>query len=68
MKFTYLRHDIALWFYHRTGMQSPWQLVVKIMPKRLKFWVLIDQGTKHIRTNETVPEVPFTEVLQRSGR
>ncbi len=57
----------TLWLYRRFGVQSPWGFVVKIMPKRLKYWVLIDQGVKHIHTNEIVPNVRFTQVLQRSG-
>lgn len=55
------------WIYHKLGVQSLWGLLVKIMPQRLKYWVLIDQGVKHIHTNEIVPEVEFTKVLKRSG-
>ena len=67
-KYRYIKHDIALWFYRRTGLQSPWQIIVRVMPRRLKYWTMIDLGTRHIERNETVPEVPFTEVLQRAWR
>ena len=38
------------------------------VPKRLAYWVLIDQGVRHIRSDETVPDVPFTVILDRAGR
>jgi len=61
------RYWYQMWIYHKLGVQSLWGLLVKIMPRRLKYWVLIDQGVKFIHTNEVVPDVPFTQVLQRSG-
>lgn len=40
----------------------------KRLPERLRFYVLIDAGVKCMRPNETVPEVPFTVVLERFGK
>jgi hypothetical protein len=37
------------------------------MPQRLAFRVLVDQGVRHIRSNEVVPDVTFCDVLKRSG-
>lgn len=55
------------WVYRQLGIQNLWEILVKIMPKSLKYWVLIDQGVKFIHSDEIVPNVPFTKVLQRSG-
>jgi hypothetical protein len=59
------------WLYRRLGVQSPWGLVVKAMPLRLRYWVLLDQGCKHIggsaHPHEVVPEVTFMDVLARAG-
>lgn len=41
--------------------------IAKHLPQRICYWVLIREGVRHIRDNEIVPEVPFTEVLSRSG-
>jgi hypothetical protein len=32
------------------------------------FYSLIDTGVRHIKSNEVVPEVPFTTVLDRAGK
>lgn len=35
------------------------------LPKKLAYWSFIIQGTKAIRSDETVPEVTYVEVLNR---
>jgi hypothetical protein len=39
-----------------------------LVPRRLRYWCLIAAGVEHIRGNEVVPDVPFTEVLSREGK
>lgn len=38
------------------------------LPRRLAYWSLIDTGVRHMRSDETVPEVPFTVILERAGK
>lgn len=38
------------------------------LPRRLAYWSLIDSGVRYMESNEVVPEVPFTLVLERAGR
>lgn len=45
-----------------------WSWAGRAVPRRLAYWVLIAEGVRHIQDNEIVPEVPFTTVLNRSGR
>lgn len=56
------------WVLRRLGVQNLWGLVVKRMPQSLRYWVLVDQGSKHIAGNEVVPDVPFMVILERSSK
>ena len=49
---------------NRTG---EWALreIARRVPRRLAYWVFIDQGVRHIRSDEVVPEVTYMEILQR---
>lgn len=38
------------------------------LPRRLAYWSFIDTGVRHIRPNEVVPDVRYTELLQRAGQ
>ena len=38
------------------------------LPRRLAYWSFIDAGAWYIRTNEIVPEVAYTVILERFGR
>lgn len=37
----------------------------RLLPKRLRYGVLICEGVRAIRSDEVVPEVTFLDVLQR---
>jgi hypothetical protein len=39
----------------------------KMIPARLRYWILVFEGARHIDYNEVVPEVPFMTILRRSG-
>lgn len=41
--------------------------VARVLPRRLRYWVLIDMGAAHIHGNEIVPDVPFMTVLERAS-
>ena len=45
-----------------------WSALGRAVPRRLAYWVLIAEGVRHIRDYEEVPAVPFTTVMDRSGR
>jgi len=52
---------------HRTG---EWSMrgIAHRLPARLKYWVFIDVGAANIRSDEIVPDVRYTEILQRMER
>lgn len=39
-----------------------------LIPARVRYWVLVHEGVRHIRGHEVVPTVSFTDILHRSGR
>ncbi len=59
---------IRRWFYRHLGIQAPGDLVAKFIPKRIRYWVLIREGSRLMRSNEVVPDVTFCAVLERAGR
>lgn len=52
---------------HRT-IEWGWATAAHRLPRRLAYWSLIDTGVRHIRSNEVVPEVEFTTILERAGK
>lgn len=38
------------------------------MPRRLAYWVLIDQGVRHMEDTEIVPHVGFMDIVQRADK
>lgn len=38
------------------------------LPRRLAYWSFIDTGVRLIRSDEIVPEVRYTELLQRAEK
>lgn len=51
----------------RTGELWWYYTAPKLLPRRLRYGVLIHEGVRQIRHDEEVPAVPFTEVLKRTG-
>lgn len=51
----------------RTG-EAAWRTAAHRLPRRLAYWSLVDSGVRHMHSNEVIPEVPFTVVLERAGR
>lgn len=39
--------------------------LARLVPKRIAYWVFIQQGIKHIRPDEVVSEVAYMDVLKR---
>jgi hypothetical protein len=37
------------------------------LPRRLAYWSFIATGVRHIKSDEIVPDVRFTDLLQRVG-
>jgi hypothetical protein len=54
------------WLQGRPDKLACW--VAYRLPRRLVYWGLIRAGAKVIEGHETVPEVTFTDVLQRWGQ
>lgn len=52
---------------HRTGEWFMRGLAHRL-PRRLAYWSFIDTGVRHIRSDEVVPEVRYTELLARVER
>lgn len=50
----------------RTGSWAALKIAHRL-PQRFAYWVLIDQGVRHMGRNEVVPEVTFMDVLKRAG-
>jgi len=42
-----------------------WRPLARHVPDRLRYWVFIDVGARAILSDEVVPDVRFTEVLNR---
>jgi hypothetical protein len=42
--------------------------IAKHLPREIKYWVFIQLGVEAIHSDEVVPEVTYTEVLQRIAR
>lgn len=38
------------------------------LPRRLAYWSFIDTGVRHMRSDEVVPDVRYTDLLQRAGQ
>lgn len=38
------------------------------LPRRLAYWSFIDTGVRHIEGSEIVPEVRYTDLLERAGK
>lgn len=53
----------------RLARTGEWALrgVAHRLPRRLAYWSFIDTGVRYIQPHETVPEVYYTDLLQRAG-
>jgi hypothetical protein len=49
---------------HRTG-ETAWMATAHRLPRRLAYWSFIESGVRYIRPDEVVPEVTFTDLLNR---
>ena len=52
--------------FNRTA-EAFWRGFAHRLPRRLAYWSFIDTGVRHIADNEIVPEVRYTDLLQRAG-
>jgi len=51
---------------NRTG-EAAIRSVAHHLPRRLAYWSFIDSGVRYMRSDEVVPEVYYTDLLQRFG-
>jgi hypothetical protein len=60
-----LRYVLA---YRRDKLEA-WATfnIPRLLPQRLRYWVLMFEGTRNMKPFEEVPAVPYTTVLQRVG-
>lgn len=42
-----------------------WMKLAHRLPRKLALWSFIDTGTRYMGRDEVVPEVRYTEILQR---
>lgn len=52
--------------FRRTG-EFALQALAHRLPRKLAYWSFIDTGARHIASNEVVPDVTYTTILQRFG-
>jgi len=51
---------------NRTG-EAAIRSIAHRLPRRLAYWSFIDSGVRYMRSDEIVPEVYYTDLLQRFG-
>jgi hypothetical protein len=51
---------------HRTR-EIFWRGFAHRLPRKLAFWSFIDSGVRYMKSDEVVPEVTYTDLLQRVG-
>jgi len=59
----------AMSLRERLNRTGEWA-VIKIahrLPRRLAYWSFIDTGVRYMKHDEIVPEVTYTDLLQRAG-
>lgn len=49
----------------RRTSEWAWAAAAHRLPRRLAYWSYIDTGVRHIKGDEIVPEVTYTEILGR---
>jgi len=52
----------------RRTREAAWRSLAHHLPRSLAYWSFIDTGVRHIKGNEVVPEVKYTDILQRIGQ
>lgn len=45
-----------------------WRSLAHILPRQLAYWSFIDTGVRHMRGDEVVPEVRYTDLLERAAK
>jgi hypothetical protein len=63
------RQELKYRLEYRRDKLETWAMfnVPKALPRRLRYWVLMFEGTRNMRPHEEVPVVPYLTVLQRVG-
>jgi hypothetical protein len=51
---------------NRTG-ELAMRTLAHRLPRKLAYWSFIDTGVRYIQPDEIVPEVHYTDLLQRAG-
>jgi hypothetical protein len=69
MKFWTIWTMRAMSLRERLNRTGEWVLrgVAHRLPRRLAYWSFIDTGVRYIKNDEVVPEVHYTDLLQRAG-
>jgi hypothetical protein len=44
-----------------------WRALAHRLPRKLAFWSFIDSGVRYMKSDEVVPDVTYTVLLQRVG-
>jgi hypothetical protein len=59
----------AMSLRERLNRTGEWVLrgVAHRLPRRLAYWSFIDTGVRYMHGDEVVPEVTYTDLLQRAG-
>jgi hypothetical protein len=60
---------LQIWAHRKADYEwRPSKLIADRLPRSVVYWTVIRAGVEAIRSDEIVPEVPFTDVLQRMPR
>lgn len=58
--------ELQMWAHRKADYDwRPSKLVADRLPWSIVYWTYLRVGAKLIQSNETVPEVPYTTILQR---
>lgn len=60
--------DMALCARLHSTEEALWLWLAHRLPRRLAYWSFIDTGVRLIRDDEVVPEVRYTDLLERASR
>jgi hypothetical protein len=61
--------SLQMWAHRKADYDwRPSRLAAQALPPSVVYWTVIRAGVEAIRSDEIVPEVPFTTVLQRVQR
>lgn len=64
-----LKFHVRLWLHdHGVREDNVYPRLVRLIPRKLRYWSFICDGVRHIHDDEVVPEVPYVTILGRMSK